>query len=266
MFQQLHVLLRPGEIRVTRRASPLGRAGVERVFVVPAGQGGSVEPWRAGLQRLAEALNQPGSRGGTLHLVVSDHFVRYALVPWSADLVSDAERIALARVTMHDTFGAAADGWDIALDEQPAGCASFACAVDRDLLGGVRDLAKALGLRLASVVPALADRINRHRRAMVQRTLCVASIEPGRLTLAFRHAGAWLAVRGRRVQGSPADGLAGALIQEAAASGVPGGGALYLVGEDVAALPPFTIPGWSVVRLSDGSATPPRGLAAAQAA
>jgi hypothetical protein len=98
---------------------------------------------------------------------------------------------------------------------------------------------------------------------MTQPTLCVASIEPGRLTLAFRHAGAWRAVRSRRVQGSPADGLAGALMQEAAASGVPGGGALYLIGEDVAVLPPFTIPGWSVARLSDGSALPGRELVAA---
>jgi hypothetical protein len=72
------------------------------------------------------------------------------------------------------------------------------------------------------------------------------------LTLAFRHAGAWAAVRGRRIEGSATDGLAGALMQEAAAAAVPAGGTLYLVGEDVSSLPSFSIPGWKVRRIDDG--------------
>jgi hypothetical protein len=266
MFNQLHVLLRPAEVRVMRRSGLFpGRGADERAFVVNGVRGGADEPWRASVQRLAEALAELKPRSGALHVVVSDHFARYVLVPWSADLVADAERIAFARITFQEVFGAAADTWNVAMDEQPAGCASFACAIDRTLQQTLQDLAKALGLGLAALAPALTDRINRHRRALGERTFCVASIEPGRLTLAFRHAGAWQAVRSRRVEGSPIDGLAGALLQEAAAAGVPSGGALYLVGEDLAALPAFSIPGWKVVRLSDGRASPAHGsrLAAA---
>jgi hypothetical protein len=256
MFNQLHVVLRPGEVRVTRRSGLFpGRGGDERAFVVSGARGGGDEPWRASVQRLAEALTELRPRAGALHVVVSDHFARYVLVPWSADLVADAERIAFARIIFHDVFGAAADTWNVTMDEQPAGCASFACAIDRALQQSLQDLAKALGLRLAALAPTLTDRINRHRRALGEPTFCVASIEPGRLTLAFRHAGAWQAVRSRRVEGSPIDGLAGALLQEAAAGGVPSGGALYLVGENLGALPAFSIPGWKVMRLNDGPAS-----------
>jgi hypothetical protein len=261
MFQQLHILMRPGEVRVVRRAAfPGSRGAVERAFAVPAARGGADEPWRGSVQRLAEALAQLGARSGRMRVVVSDHFARYALIPWSAELVGDAERIALARVTFSEVYGPLADTWQVIMDEQPAGCPSLGCAIDRGLLQMLQDLAKAVGMRLTSIAPALADRINRHRRALAEATFCVASSEPGRLTLAFRHAGAWAALRSRRVDGAPTDGLAGALMQEAAAGGVPAGGTLYLIGEDLGALPAFSIPGWKVVRLNDGSALrPPAG-------
>jgi hypothetical protein len=205
---------------------------------------------------LAEALTELRVGSGALHVVVSDHFARYVLVPWSADLVADSERVAFARIAFGEVFGSAADTWNVTIDEQPAGAPSFACAADRALTQSLQDLAKALRLRLASLVPALSDRINRHRRSLSARTFCVASTEPGRLTLAFRHERTWAGVRSRRVEGSPIDGLAGALVQEAAVSGVPGGGTLYLIGEDVGALPAFGIPGWQVQRLNDGAAMP----------
>lgn len=240
---------------MTQRGGLLaGRGGGVRGFAVPAVRSSADEPWRASVQRLAEALTGLHVRSGALKVVVSDHFARYVLVPWNADLVADSERMAFARIAFAEVFGPAADTWNVTLDEQPAGCPSFACAIDRGLTTMLQDLAKALHLRLTALTPALSDRINRHRRALAVGTFCVASIEPGRLTFAFRHQGAWAGVRSRRVEGSAVDGLAGALVQEAAVSGVPGGGTLYLIGEDLGTLPAFGIPGWQVQRLSDGSA------------
>jgi hypothetical protein len=255
MLSHYRILLRPGEVRVARRGGLLSRgAGAERAFAVQPARGGGDEPWRASVQRLAEALTEIGARSGSAQVVVSDHFARYLLVPWSAQLVVDDERIALARVAFAETFGPAVDGWSITIDEQPAGRPAFACAIDRGLLSTWQDLAKALRLRIASFAPVLADRINRHRSALKDPTFCLASLEPGRVTLAFREAGAWKAVRGRRVDGLGTEGLAGALMQEAAAAGVAGGGTLYVVGEDIAALPSFGIPGWKVERINDGTA------------
>jgi hypothetical protein len=148
MFNHFHVLLRPDEVRVARRVGLLpGRGDGGRGFVVPATRGASDEPWRAGMQRLAEALTELGARTGSMQVVVSDHYARYVLVPWSANLVSDSERLALARVAFAETFGPAADAWNITMDEQPAGCPSFACAIDRALQQTLQDLAKALRLR-----------------------------------------------------------------------------------------------------------------------
>jgi hypothetical protein len=255
-FERTQVLLRPDEVRVVRRSGLSGQQRTSAVALASlggAGHGG--EPWRACVDRLAAALAQSGARG-PVTAVVSDHFVRYALIPWNARLVADGERLAFAKLQFHEVYGAAADTWDISMDQQPAGEASFACALDRALFQALRDACTRHGARLAAVVPALADRINRHRSALKAAAFCVASIEPRRMTLAFHGAQGWESVRSRRSDGALQDELPTALKQEAAAGHGVAGGALYLIAERVAEAPSFAATGWKVVRLNEPAPYP----------
>jgi len=252
----IDVLLRPGEVRIARRRALVpGRQPEIRVYPVGAAESGDSETgerWRASIDTLEAAL--AGSVGpASLHVVVSDHFLRYTLVPWNESLVADAERLAFARLAFAEIYGSMVDGWSIVLDQQPAGAASFGCAMDRDLLQALAGVAARHGLRLRSVRAALADRISRHRRALRERMFCLASLEPGRLTCAFHDASGWIAVRTRRVEGSPAEWLAGALKQEAATAGAADGGRLYLVADDLAQIGSYTSPTWQITRLADGA-------------
>jgi hypothetical protein len=265
---QLDVLLRPGEVRVTRRPALLSGRGAVAVQGYPVTPAQSEEPWRASVEVLGMALKQE-TAAKSVHVVVSDHFLRYALVAWNESLVADAERLAFARLALGEIYGSMAEDWSVTLDQQPAGQASFACAMDRDLLQSLRDVTEGRGLRLRSVSPALAERINRHRAGLRDQVFCLASLEPGRLTLAFRNESGWLAVRTRRVNGNPLEALAGVLRQEAAAAGAADGGALYLIADAATSLPSFSLPNWKVTRLNDGaagSATPGRALARVAAA
>jgi hypothetical protein len=245
----LEVLLRPGEIRVAQRRALLPDRGA-RVEVYPVGTQPDVEPWRASVDALDTVLLEAAS-SASVHLIVSDHFLRYALVPWNENLVDDAERLAFARLALQETFGSISGDWSVALDQQPAGQNSFACAMDRALLQALRDTVSRRRMRLRSVRTVLADRINRHRRGMKEQVFCLASLEPGRLTLAFHGEDGWIAVRARRVNGSLEDSLASVLRQEAAAVGAVDGGTLYLIAEDAAALPPFALHSWQVTPLDD---------------
>lgn len=265
----LEVLLRPGEIRVARRPVLLGARSAAVAQAYPVSSADAELPWQGCIELLAGVLQQE-TAARALRVVLSDHFVRYALVPWSASLVADSERLAFARLALSEIYGGLADGWSVTLDQQPAGQASFVCAMDRDLLQALRDLASARRMRLQSVSAALAQRINRHRAALHERAFCLASLEPGRLTLAFRREGGWLAVRTRRVNGNPLEALAGVLRQEAAAAGAPDGGSLYLIADAAASLPSIHLPNWKVTRLDDGIAAvapqlrAPRRMAAAE--
>jgi hypothetical protein len=193
--------------------------------------------------------------------------VRYALIPWSDNLVADSERLAFARLAFRDVYGHAADAWDLCVDEQPAGQASFASAVDRALIAAIRDVVSPAGARLGAVRPALAECLNRHRRALKGPEFCLATAEPGRISLAFRSGGGWQAVRSRRIDGPLAETLPTLLTQEAVAGAAPQGGLLYLCASDIVDVPFFTVPGWRLVRLAaaGGLAAPASGAGSEQA-
>jgi hypothetical protein len=261
--ERVDVLLRPGELRMVRRSGILRRPGSNArvVALSPERAGTSAgEPWRNCVDRLAEGLAAEGIGAGRMHVELSDHYARYALLPWSENLLTDSERIAFARLQFSEVFGALSEGWTIAADQQPAGEPSFACAVDASLLEALRELCRQRGMRLAAVQPCLAARLNRHRASLRQARFCVASVEPGRLTLAFRDGGGWQAVRSRRVDSLAPAELSRALRQEAVAGSAAGEGCLYLIGEGTQALATAAVRGWSVIPVED------RGGRAARAA
>jgi hypothetical protein len=207
------------------------------------------EPWRAGLDTLAATLKAEGGGLGGVAVVLSDHFTRYALLSWNESLITDSERMAFARHAFREVYGATADAWEVCLDEQPAGQRFFAAAIDRALLGGLRDIVSGLGGKLVALTPALSDCINRHRRALAEREFCLATVESGRVSFAFRGRGGWSAVRSRRMEGPLAEALPTLLKQEAVAASVADGGVLYLCAAGLADQPPFSVPGWRLIRL-----------------
>jgi hypothetical protein len=252
---RIEVVLRPNELRLDRRSALRPWRGVEaRSFgVVPASPG---EAWRASVERLGTALREMRAQHAGVDVLLSDHFVRYALVTWNAGLVADAERLAFARLAFREIYGSLTDTWDLCLAEQPAGEASLAGAIDRGLLQALRDAVRGQGARLRSVSPSLSARINRHRIALKGADFCLASVEPGRLTLAFHNAEGWLSVRSRRLDGGVAEELPAMLKQEAAAGAVAEGGTLYLAGEDVTGIVTLRIPGWRLARLAEDAVRP----------
>jgi hypothetical protein len=254
---KLRVDLRPGSVTLARkpafigtRLQPLYGVEVEQDEVAEH----QSESWRASVDVLAGILGRGRKRSSGLEVVVSSHFVRYALVSWSENLVRDAERLAFARLAFRDVYGSLVDQWEICLDDQPAGQPALACAIDRALLAAIR--VAVAGARLEAVTPALADCVNRHRRALKGHKLCLANVEPGRVTFAFHDRAGWRAVRSRRMEGPLPESLPTLLKQEASACGVQEGGALYLCaprGQDHASV---QVPGWKVMLLAEVDAPP----------
>jgi len=255
---RLRVELRPGSLALVRRAALAG-SRVRSTRAVPVEINASngetaTEPWRAAVDALIEALRELRGAVGQVEIVLSDHFVRYLLIPWSAELVGDSERLSFAQLAFRDLYGQLADTWDLCLDEQPAGQASFACAVDRALASSLRDAVERAGAQLSALMPSLADCINRHRSALKAPEFCMAVCEPGRISLALRARHGWATVRSRRVDGTLADVLPTLLKQEMAVGDVTQGGVLYVCTDDAPDAAPFAVPGWRTVRLAERGA------------
>lgn len=203
----LRVDLAPDSLVLSRQAHRLnfrarrGPPAAGHLVPVPAG-GDEAPPWQNSLAALAETIAAMSTRelrpaGATV--VLSNHFVRYALAPWSDLVDSDEEEEAVSRHALRQTFGAAADHWELRVDGTPGGATRLVSAVEPGLLAQLRELFAGAGIRLASVQPRLMAVCNAHRRSLGRRDAWLALAEPGALCLALLRGGRFVRLRHLRL-------------------------------------------------------------------
>lgn len=150
------------------------------------------EPWHGAL----EALKGVGFPRSRVTVVLSNHFVRYALVPWSAALATPAEEEAYLRHQFAKIHGERAKGWLFRASEGPRGEPRLASAVDAELVAGIKAVFAATTAKLVSVQPALMYVFNAARGAVPHpggAWLVIA--EPDRACVALHAEGAFRAVQ-----------------------------------------------------------------------
>ena len=220
----LSVWLAPGEVAVVRRNFGFRGFGEQLRLLRPAAVAGA-PAWRGALDALAASLDDAGAHTPRARIVLSNHFVRYAVARWREDLKSPSERQAFIHHCFRETYGAAADGWTLREDCARYGQDSLACAIDSALLEGLRDAFRNARMRVASVQPLFMTAFNRHRRALGDEGGFFV-YEPGRLCGAGFAQQQWVSVSNVRVD---APGLLPfALERERLLHGLPGDGPAYL--------------------------------------
>jgi hypothetical protein len=155
------------------------------------------EPWEdagAALSRLAGELGKASAR---VTVVLSNHFTRYALVPWSEGLGKADEEVAFARYCFAKIHGERSKNWDLRLSAGPQGTQRMASAVDAPLVQAVRSAFPGKA-RLVSVQPYLMSAFNRFRRQLAGARAWLLLAEPQRTCLARLEEGRWTAVRNWR--------------------------------------------------------------------
>ena len=186
-------------------------------------------PWRPAIESLAAVMPEAKFRARVAHVALSDHFVRYLLVPWRTDLRDQTEFEALARIRFREVYGAAADGWAIKLVPTRFGASYVACAVDREFLSELRAVFARHKLRLASVRPVFVASYNRWRRAHRAGDCWFAVCGAGHMSLCRIEGGVWRSVRTEKSSVGLAQSLQFAVEREAMGLGVdPEGATLHV--------------------------------------
>lgn len=153
--------------------------------------------WQAAVDALPAALAPAGRRRTDVTVILSNHFVRYALLPWNTALKTQSEWLALARHRFSSVHGPMAEDWVIRIAETGREAPRIASAIDRTLLAALEQ--NVCGpASLVSVQPYLMAAFNRLRSMIDQASCWLVVEEPGRLTLALIENGVWRAIRGRR--------------------------------------------------------------------
>jgi hypothetical protein len=215
--ERLIVGLSPAGVQFARYGRGLRPRLTERATVHCADSG--TEPWRSSLDALARELPRHAAAGPVCEVVLSNHFVRYQLLPWRPELKAREERAALAQAQYRSVFGAAAQGWTVRLAATTFGGTTLACAVDRALVEELARLLKAAGARAAAIEPYLGAVFNRWRRELKAPPFWLALLEPGRLWVGRMGAAGWANVSARRIGADVLAGTVAGLAQEAAVNG-----------------------------------------------
>lgn len=186
---EIGILLTPRRLALSRmsrgiRPRCIGEAS-QRVMAA------SLTDWRPALAALHQQLADAAWRGANARIVISDHWARYAIVPWSDDLSSDAERLAHGRICLANIFGKVANQWQVTLSDAPPGQARIACAMPESLLGEIRATLDAHRLPLVSAQPQLIAAYNGWRDRLPDDGSWFVTIDEGTLAAARLAARGW---------------------------------------------------------------------------
>jgi len=146
---------------------------------------GEAEPWRGALERLRR--DAAAWRGRIeVTVVLSNHFVRYAVLPAQQAATPD-EELALARFQFARIHGERAKSWEVRVSE------GLGCAIDAALLAEIRAIFKK-DVKLVSVQPYLMAAYNRSRTRIPREGAWLVLAEPERVCLARLAGRGWASV------------------------------------------------------------------------
>lgn len=189
-------VLTPGCVTLVRRRRGLhGECDLKADQPVAASADGSLAASLAATEALATLLARPEVGAGELTVLLSNHFVRYQIVPWSDAVGTPDELAALARIGFEQVYGGEAADWQIEVAPEAAGKPRLAAAVSLALLDRLRAIAGASRLRLSAVQPYLVAAFNRLAEPRKHNDVLFVLAEPSRACLLVAVGGQWRGVR-----------------------------------------------------------------------
>lgn len=147
--------------------------------------------WQGVLTALRQGLNDVRADGaksrqaksGACSIVVGNQWARYQLVPWQAGLANAQEYHSYAAHQFRAVYGDLTEKWEVACSEPCYGSPTLACAIDKELMIGLRGVIAQSGLQLASVQPFLSSALGRWRRKFPERNYWFALMDHERICL-----------------------------------------------------------------------------------
>jgi hypothetical protein len=188
--ERVLVGLAPGEISLVR-ARGLFREKTLEQRTLACDPAFGPEPWQGAVAALKSL-----ELSGRVIVVLANHFVRYAVIPWSDALSTAAEEEAYVRHHFARIHGERAKSWALRAAEDRRGAARLASAIDNAL---IEELKKAFPkggkASLVSVQPQLMAAINRWRTSIPASGAWLLLAEPDRACLALNTGNQWRSVQ-----------------------------------------------------------------------
>lgn len=148
---------------------------------------------------LEMALSELPKKPAHAQVILSNHFVRYTMVPWSDKLSNETEELAYAKHCFNQLYGTTAQPWELRLHQDFAGSPQLASAVDGQLLQALRAVFVRAKVKLKSVQPQLMTAYNNCQEQLRNQNAWFVLFDQGNLCLGLVQQGHWNSVRTLKV-------------------------------------------------------------------
>jgi hypothetical protein len=170
------------------------RVVAKSVHEVVAEAGG--EPWDDAVALLREEARTVSRERVGVTIVLSNHFVRYTILPPLDHAGSREEAVALARFHFSRIHGDRASSWDVRLASPHSGKPTLASAIDSALLDALKACFPGDGAaRLRSVQPYTMSAFNHWRHKVGRDGAWFLLVEPGTACLAMLSGREWATIQ-----------------------------------------------------------------------
>lgn len=248
----LYIELYPERISLVRMSRGWQPREIVRKTIMCGETGMGEAPWAPALRALQQEVSTMGGVKANATVVLSNHFVRYALIPRGDQLSNDSEEQAYVRHYFLQTYGGDIEDWSLRLSANSDGKMQVASAVDQKLLDNLERVASACRLHLTSVQPNLMSVFNRWHRRFSGATVWFVLAEHGRLSISLLKYGSWCSLHTMKTDDGWIDRLPQLLERVLHVSGHGAErGKVYLFTQEGLEYLPLLDSGWVIHRLQD---------------
>jgi len=209
---ELRVFIQPSRIELLRLKRSL-KNGLKQQLVhqqvidvakntdAAAAREEQAEQWSGLIATLKNALKSEKWRGARPEVVLSNHFVRYAVIPWNTELSGSSERQAYLMHCFSLAFGDAIKNRDLRMADSGFGKSTIASAVSNDLARALHDAFQQVNMRLEAIYPHLPLAMSQSLIEVKKRKLgqldsfWFVAIQNDRICLALIENGSWRAAK-----------------------------------------------------------------------
>lgn len=190
--QELRIFIHPRQIVLLRVKHGLKAAITDKhLLELPEGS----NTWQAIISRLRSLLAEKRWQKVKTKVVLSNHFVRYAVIPFNPELSGTHELAAYTRHCFRLAYGDAANTWDLQMSRGGFSNPALASGVDSEFLQALKTEFKFSGNSLQAIYPHLMLSANQASALIKQGSAWLLSMESGRMTLGMIDRGLWVSVQ-----------------------------------------------------------------------
>lgn len=209
--------------------------------------------WFAPLHSLRHWLNKEMPKKADVVIILSNHFVRYGVLPWSEKIGNASEVRAFARIYFDKIYGDVSKKWAVTFSAAGYESPSVISAVDQELLDGLKDMFVKASLRIAAIEPYLMSAFNVWRKHFGKKKNRFLLVEPGKVCIVNIAENACQEVKGRLLQENSEAELANVLNRELMLDGADLGNKVYLctVSQPDLKIDSRIFPGWESLKIAE---------------